>query len=74
MPIQIYLLFPFQITTQALLLFSCKRMGLRAEDMYLNADLSQQCWTPKHIGWAVGLGVRICTSFETWTAILPNIC
>ncbi len=57
--IRLSMLFPSQITTQALLLFSCKRMGLRPEDMYLNADLSQQCWTPKHIGWAVGLGVRV---------------
>jgi hypothetical protein len=47
-----------QITTQSFLIFSCKRMGLQPEDLYLYADLTQQCWTQKHWAWGLGLGVR----------------
>jgi hypothetical protein len=50
-----------QISTQSFLLFSCKRMGLRPDDLYLYADLTQQCWTVTHWSWALGLGVRFLT-------------
>ncbi len=33
-------------------------MGLRPDDLYLYADLTQQCWTVNHLKWAFGLGVR----------------
>jgi hypothetical protein len=34
-------------------------MGLRPDDLYLYADLTQQCWTVTHWSWALGLGVRL---------------
>ncbi len=50
--------FATQITMQSFLMFSCKRMGLRPDDLYLYADLTQQCWTQKHWAWGLFLGVR----------------
>ena len=44
-----------QLTQQAFLLFSCKKISVESDGSYLFADLSQKCYTAEHLGWAIGI-------------------
>ena len=50
-------LFHPSIVSQAFQMVSCRDLGYFGgdEDVYLDPDMTQQCWTPDHMSWVMGV-------------------
>jgi len=51
------------VSSLALSLFSCKRLGENPEDFYLMQDLSQRCYDDTHIFWILYVGIPLLALF-----------
>jgi hypothetical protein len=60
--IVMFLLHP-SVTSLALSLFSCKRLGEKPDDLFLMQDLGQRCYDDEHMYWLYRVGAPLVILF-----------